>query len=198
MGDDATLTAALSQFKRDFETRAADAEWHPSEEAVRQDLAVALRSALNLPTGSIEYEHRVEAGWVDLWVPPLRLAIEVKFHRPIPSGYNRPMTQQYGELLGDCNKLASADAAERLLVLVTDRAGATHVANKGLLPTSTVGGPKAIGLSEIERLAPSAGRRFLGSAGRWIPMSVKLVWRASSGSWTFFAWRVLPQDAAAA
>ena len=87
------------------------------------------------------------------------------------------MTQQYGALLADCRKLASADAADRLLVLVTDRAGATHVANKGLLPSTTGGGPRLVGTTEIERL-PASAIGTLSYVGPWIPISVELIWRA--------------------
>lgn len=192
---DADLIEALARFKRAFETRAADPDWHPSEEGVRQDLAVALRSALGQPADSIQYEHPSGASRIDLWVAPSRLAIEVKFHRPIRSGHNRPLTQQYGALLADCRKLASADAADRLVVLVTDKAGATHMANKDLLPSSTGGGPRLVGTMEIEKL-PATAVGFLSYSGPWIPISVELIWRTSGGPWTFFAWRIAVQHPA--
>ncbi len=88
-----------------------------------------------------------------------------------------------------CRKLASAEAADRLLVLVTDRAGVTHIANKGLLPSSIGSGPRLIGTTEIERL-PATAVGFLSYSGPWIPVSVELLWRASGGPWSFFAWRV--------
>jgi hypothetical protein len=186
---DADLIETLARFKRAFETRAADPDWHPSEEGVREDLAVALRSALGQPTDSIHYEHPFGASRIDLWVAPSRQAIEVKFHRPIRSGHSRPLTQQYGALLADCQKLASADAADRLVVLVTDRAGATHLANKGQLPSSTGGEPCLVGTMEVEKL-PTTAVGFLSYSGPWIPISVELIWRASGGPWMFFAWRI--------
>jgi hypothetical protein len=188
--DDANLREALIQFKRAFETRAADADWHPSEEGVRQELAAGLRSHLDLPPRSIEFDYPSGANRLDLWVTPMRLAVELKFHRPIRSGYNRPMTQQYGALLADCNKLASVDAADRLLVLVTDRAGTTHVANKKLLPIQQEAGPRLLETMDIEHLAPTA-RGIVQFTGPWISMSVDLIWRASRDPWSFFAWRIL-------
>lgn len=65
----------------------------PSEEGVRQDLAAALRSTLVLQADSVQYEHPTGGSRIDLWIDPSRLAIEVKFHRPIRSGHKRPVTQ---------------------------------------------------------------------------------------------------------
>jgi hypothetical protein len=102
MEADANLLEGLAHFKRGFEMRAADPDWHPLEEGVRQDVALGLRSGFGLPPRSVEFDHPSGTNRIDLWISSIRLAVEVKFHRPIRSGFNRPMTQQYGALLADC------------------------------------------------------------------------------------------------
>lgn len=85
--DVAALVDALGCFKRAFESKAADPDWHMSEEGVRECLATGLRAALDLLPGAVAFERPPGSGRIDLWVEPMRLAIEVKFHRPIPSAH---------------------------------------------------------------------------------------------------------------
>jgi hypothetical protein len=188
---DDRFVEGLARFEREFETKAADPDWHPSEESVRECLANGLRAGLDLPSRSISFERASGRGRIDLWIEMERLAVEVKFHRPIPSGYNRPMTQQFGALLADCRKLAAADAADRFLVLVSDRTGATHIANKAMLPLSPSAQPRVIAAADLSAL-PETARRFAMQGGSWITLSVQLVWRGVGGPWSFLAWRIEP------
>ena len=80
--EDADLIEALVGFRRAFETRGADPDWHPSEEGVCQDLAAGLRSALGPSADFVQYEHPTGASRIDLWVASSRLAIEVKLPPP--------------------------------------------------------------------------------------------------------------------
>jgi hypothetical protein len=51
---------------------------------------------------------------------------EVKYHRPIPSGRNRPFTQLRGQLISDLYKLALSDGLRRYLLYVADQEMAAH------------------------------------------------------------------------
>jgi hypothetical protein len=95
----------------------------------------------------VQFEYPTGIEFVDLVVRPDNLAIEVKFHRPIPSGKSRPRTAQFGEILNDVRKLASADATRRVLVLVTDDTGMTHLRNKDMLPVRS---PESVSVGEAD------------------------------------------------
>jgi hypothetical protein len=60
-------------------------------------------------------------------MPPLKLAIEMKYRRPIPSGRHLPATQLFGSLLADCNKVGQVDARHRLVVYVPDELGVNYL-----------------------------------------------------------------------
>jgi hypothetical protein len=51
---------------------------------------------------------------------------EVKYHRPIPSGHNRPFTQLRGQVVSDLYKLALSDGKQRYLLYITDPEMAAH------------------------------------------------------------------------
>jgi hypothetical protein len=191
--DDTLLLDSLARFKRLFETKATEPSWHPSEEGVRECLATGLLEGLRVPTEALVYE-RLENNHqrTDLWIEGVRIALELKFHRPIQSGHTRPLTQQFGALLADCRKLASIDARDRLLVLVTDSVGFTHLANKALLPVNTVGRDRIVTDMDIESLPATASRNVL-YAGPWLPLTASLVWRESGPLWRFLAWRIVPE-----
>lgn len=173
---------------------AAEASEHlpASEAGVRDLLSAALRTALELDRAEVVVEARVGRKLLDIWVPSLRLAIEVKYHRRIPSGWNRPMTQQFGDLLADVRKLAAySEAQARLLVLVADEPGVTHVQNKGLLPIRDPS-RRSIRAADVEGLASTARRR-VAAEGPWLDVSLRRVWHDRlAGGLQGFAWEIAP------
>lgn len=57
---------------------------------------------------------RLKRKEIDLSLLGMRsVDLEVKYHRPIPSGQNSPLTQLRGQLIGDWYKLALSNARER-------------------------------------------------------------------------------------
>ena len=51
---------------------------------------------------------------------------EIKYHRPIPSGHNRPRTQLRGQIVSDLYRLALSDGRQRHFVYVADPEMAAH------------------------------------------------------------------------
>ena len=51
---------------------------------------------------------------------------EVKYHRPIPSGRNRPSTQLRGQVVSDFYKLALSDGKQRYMLYLADPRMAAH------------------------------------------------------------------------
>lgn len=171
----------------------------PSSEAgVREVLAQAIRAALDFSAGEVEVESPAGRKRIDVWIHPTSTAIEVKFHRQIPSGHNRPMTVQYGQVLADIRKLASVERAlERVLVLLADGAGMTHLINKALIPARVMD-PKQIRAEHVNGLAKSASGPALAE-GPWIPVTMRLIWqhRLATAGVTGLAWAVTPLPATA-
>lgn len=111
-----------------------------SEENFRLDFAVALARR-------VDYPHHVFAEFpcdlapsqkVDLFVDDEPgLCFEFKFFRPIPSGYNPPMTQHLGSLWADIIKLAALFNRERskFLVVFMDDLFRRYFLSRGVLPS---------------------------------------------------------------
>ena len=166
-----------------------------TEAAVRDLLAQCVRDTEGLSLAEVEVEASSGQKRIDIVVHPLAAGFEIKYHRPIPSGASRPMTQQYGALLADARKLADADLSERHLVLVTDRAGLTHVSNKSLLPTVWDRRREVTG-ARVRSLAQTAVRTAT-AAGEWIDITTQMVWRDNKvgpDQLTGLAWRIEPID----
>ena len=51
---------------------------------------------------------------------------EIKYHRPIPSGRNRPRTQLRGQLVSDFYKLAMSDSTHSYVLYIADPKMAAH------------------------------------------------------------------------
>jgi hypothetical protein len=184
---DDLLVPCLKEFQRLFESKAGDPDWYPSEDAARQCLVQGLRQGLG-GQAAIQSEHFVTGRRIDIWVEAPPVATELKFHR----GSGRPLTQQFGALLVDCRKLANlAGDLTRLLVLVTDDSGDTHLKNKGILPYSPSHPRRLIRDEHLKSLAATA-TAALTFEGAWIPIDVSLIWSSAAGSWRFFAWRIDP------
>ena len=167
----------------------------PSTEASIQGLlAETIREVEDLPHNQVEIEASSGSKRLDILVRTSAAGIEIKYHRPIPSGTNRPMTQQYGALLADARKLvADQTLQERYLVLFTDRDGLTHIKNKNLLPT-TWDRKKPITSPKIRGLAQTASRAAT-SAGEWIDLTAQMIWQARNvgpDRLTGLAWSVEP------
>jgi hypothetical protein len=187
MNVDGLLVPCLEEFERLFESKAGDPDWYPSEDAARQCLVQGLRRGLG-GEAAIQSEHFVAGRRIDIWVESPPVATELKFHR----GSARPLTQQYGALLVDCRKLANlAGDMTRLLVLVTDDSGDTHLKNKGILPSSPSHPRRLVRDEHLKSLAATA-TAALAFEGTWIPIDVSLLWSSAAGSWRFFAWKIDP------
>lgn len=65
-----------------------------NEGAIQDLLALAIGEAEDLEPSRIEIEAASGGKRIDIVVRPSAAGIEIKYHRPIPSGHNRPMTQQ--------------------------------------------------------------------------------------------------------
>jgi hypothetical protein len=103
------------------------------------------------------------------------------------------MTAQYGQLLADIRKIAGVQRArERILVLLADVAGMTHLTNKALLPTLVMD-TVTIDIQQVNGLAKSAKLLAL-SEGPWLPVTVRGIWRHdfSSVGIVGLAWTILP------
>ena len=75
----------------------------PSNEGAIQDLlAQAIREAEDLEPSEVEIEAASGRKRIDIVVRPFAAGIEIKYHRPIPSGHNRPMTntERYSPTFG--------------------------------------------------------------------------------------------------
>lgn len=72
--------------------------------------------------------HQLSQKEIDLSVthPDGMLDFEIKYHRPVPSGRNRPFTQLRGQVVSDLYKLAVSDGLHRYLLYVADPQMAAH------------------------------------------------------------------------
>ncbi len=160
----------------------------PRTESALQDLlADAIRES-----GEPDVQFEAPSGSKRIDLLAGTAGIEIKYHKPIPSGTNRPMTMQYGQLLADLRKLAGDQRlTERYLVLITDREGYNHVSNKNLLPTAW-DRKKPISALKINGLAATAKNAALGN-GPWIDIAAQMIWSARSfgpDRMRGLAWRV--------
>ena len=72
-------------------------------------------------------------------------------------------------------KLAAASLTDRYLVLITDRAGLTHVSNKSLLPTVWDRRREVTGAKVRSQKLTAASAAT--AAGEWIDITTQMVWR---------------------
>ena len=164
-----------------------------TEAAVRDLLAQCLRDSEGLSLAEVEVSSGTKR--IDIIVHPLATGFEIKYHRPGPTGASRNMTKQYGDLLADARKLAAASLRERYLVLLTDRAGFTHVRNKSLLPTVWDRRREVTG-ARVRSQALTAVNAAT-ARGKWIDITTQLAWRSGDvgpDRMTGLAWRVEPID----
>jgi hypothetical protein len=130
-----------------------------------------------------------------MWVGPTPgTFIEVKYHRPIPSGKNKPVTQHYGDLLADVNKLCRLDGiGDRLLVLAADKTSSDYLkyTAAGFLP-GAVGRSTVVPTSKIKNLPKSALAKAT-VPGEWSgDVPVELIWFRRIDQWTLYCWVVEP------
>ncbi len=167
-----------------------------TEAAIRDLLAQSIRETENLSLAQVEVEVSSGRKRIDIVVHPSSAGIEIKYHRQIPSGRNRPMTQQYGALLADARKLADTPSlSERYLILITDREGLNHVTNKNLLPTAW-DRKKPITGTKVRGLAQTAGKTAT-AAGPWIDVTTQMIWqskRVGPDRMTGLAWSIQPEE----
>lgn len=145
-----------------------------NERAIVQLLAESIRTVSDGAV-VVEFERPSANGFIDLTVLEPYTAIEVKFHRTLPSGSSRPLTAQFGDILNDVRKLAATSANRRILVLVTDQPGLTHLRNKALLPVST---SSLVSITErkVKALATTAQRHAVPQGETWIDAELKRLW----------------------
>ncbi len=165
-----------------------------TEAAIRDLLAQCVRDSEGMGLAEVEVEASSGAKRIDIVAHPLATGFEIKYHRPGPTGASRNMTKQYGDLLADARKLADKlDLNERYIVLITDRAGLTHVSNKPLLPTVWDRRREVTG-ARVRRQAPTAFKAATAD-GEWIDITTQMVWRDNKvgpDRMTGLAWRNEP------
>ncbi len=166
----------------------------PTSDRLSNLLAGAIREVEELSPVEVEVEASSGSKRIDIVVHPSSTGIEIKYHRPTPSGHNRPMTQQYGALLAYARKLVADESLnERFLVLLTDREGLNHISNKNLLPTAW-DRDKPITPPKIRGLATTASTNATAN-GPWIDIAARLIWQARSAGpdrMTGLAWSIRP------
>ena len=186
----AYLTRGLEAFAQQFLAQVNNAGPPSSEHAVHLCLALGFQAAYQLKPGAIVFEWPQATKRIDLWIPSLELAVEIKFRRPIPSRRALPSTQLFGQLLADFNKVARTGARNRVVVFVSDPPGLASLRNRGLLPMH-VGRTADITLEQVQRLAPTAATNAL-AAGKWTNLSAELIWEREIATWGMLTWRVGP------
>jgi len=179
----------------DFCSRLSNGSDMPANErAVVQMLAQAvLAGAADDDAHEVFFEYPSGSEYIDMRVTPDDVLIEVKYHRPIPSGKNRPLTAQFGDILNDVRKLAVADAADRVLVLVTDDSGLNHLVNHQVLPVRWPR-PVVVDAGAVDSLAVTAKRHALPYGSSWINVSVERLWTRELEFGHVITWRVEPID----
>jgi hypothetical protein len=164
-----------------------------SEHALHFALALGFQAAYELPIGTVIFE-RPAAGnkRTDIWIAqPLDVAVELKYQHPIPSGMNRPFPQLFGSLLADFNKVVDAEASQRAVVLVIDKAGYAYISGRSchnLLPLD-VGDQRTIDGLGLRQLSSTAATQA-ESHGAWRPLVVELLAKSEITSWTAMMWTV--------
>ncbi len=187
-----TLVLALDRMVSQFEERALQESPPMNEAGLQALLHHALAEAYGIAASSIIPEWSGPSGIYDLLIPEQQIVLELKYHRPIPSGHNRPMTAQFGDLLLDMRKLAAVMDSRRFLVLLTDDAGSTYLRNRGLLPVR-LPTPKRISDTEIRALPATARRHAISQGSEWIPIEVQRVWSTRVRATDLaIAWEVIP------
>lgn len=190
MDDPNQLLVALEVFGGQLTSLIEKQGLPPTESDLCKLLVAAIRTAGMLPEESVSREYAAGSRWVDIWVVPSKTAIEVKYERPIPSGRNRPLTQQFGHLLSDFNKIRQIEASTRVVLLIADRAGASYLRKSGrsVLPL-LMGDERRIDPSVIAAL-PQTAQRWALIQGRWSPLMARFIWRSRIGSLEGLAWAV--------
>jgi hypothetical protein len=183
--------AGLEGFRDQLAAQIAVAGPPRHENALHHCLALGFQAAFDLVPGDIIFERPSGPGNVDLWFCPWDIAVEVKYHRPVPSQRNRPFTQHFGQLLADLSKLAQTEARMRLALLVAD-APAVHYlehSGRGLLPL-VLGGRVQVDAAAIAAL-PGTAAGNAQSYGPWRPLDVRLRWQAELQGYRAYAWELV-------
>jgi len=97
---------------------------------------------------------------------------ELKYHRPIPSGHNRPRTQLRGQVFSDLYKLALSDNQRGYMLYLADPLMAAHW-KRYVAEFSTYSGDTQISLTpEWLRMQPVTLRRVIQSGLGSTPQDV--------------------------
>ena len=187
--------AGLDAFAQQFRAQLANAGVPTSEHAVHFCLALGFQAAYDLAPGAVVFERPTGSGRLDLWFVPFDLVVEVKFRRPIPSGRGLPVTQVFGGLLADFNKVAQFAASSRMVLYVSDLPGIRYLerSGRGILPMS-------VGLStrispDLVATLPGTAARHAVMDGPWTPLAAELVWQDTLDGWHLLAWEVTRLEA---
>jgi len=117
-------------------------EYVLSEETFRLDYALSL-SKYMIASTSVFAEYpcdKAESQKWDIYIDDQNGdCIEIKFFRPIPSGYNPPFTQHLGALLSDILKLTLLSNNERnkYLVVIADDKFSNYFINQDIIKSAT-------------------------------------------------------------
>jgi len=161
---------------------------------------------LHLITSGIEPQHmilershpEIEQKQIDLSVirPEGVWDFEVKYHRPIPSGRNRPRTQLRGQVFSDLYKLALSDNQRGYMLYLADPMMATHW-KRYVAEFSTYSGDTQISLTpEWLRMQPVTLRRVirngLGSTPQDVVVDAQAVAAEETHDLSAWLYRVAP------
>ena len=121
---------------------------------------------------------------------------EVKYHRPIPSGRNRPRTQLRGQVFSDLYKLALSDNQRGYMLYLADPMMATHW-KRYVAEFSTYSGDTQISLTpEWLRMQPVTLRRVirngLGSTPQDVVVDAQAVAAEETHDLSAWLYRVAP------
>jgi hypothetical protein len=189
------LKQGFEAFAEQFEAQVAHAGAPTSEHALHFALALGFQAAYEFPIGTVIFERpAVGNKRTDIWIgPPLDLAIELKYQRPIPSRKNRPYPQHFGSLLADFNKVLDAKALQHAVVLVTDEPGHRYISGAScfrLLPLD-IGHERVIervALRQLSHMAASTAEEH----GVWKSLKVQLSAKLEVADWILMMWTVSP------
>jgi len=196
---------ALNSFVHHFTAYVQGGNLPASEATVTHCLAMGLQDAWNLPSGGIVFEEKRGSSRFDLWLPASKLLVEVKYPLKGESNSSRRGAGTLGSILYDFNKLAHANADNRIFVLVARSTELENFkrSNRGYLPFDVCSSPRPLQRKGLLALDASVGRKAEGgdrAPFEWKDQECELLWTATlpqnqapkEHQWHFVAWYTKP------
>lgn len=182
----------FTRFAAELGAYVADGRSPASEATVVHCMARALRDALELSAGEIEFEEPTADGRIDLVLRPCRLALEAKYLRPpVRNKGDRAWTMDLGELLADVNRLAGLAHGVRAMLIVMDETAFAYLKAQPVPIPWSVGARRTISPAQLVALALTT--TSLATKRRpWGGASLDVVWRQEWPGWTSLVWQVQP------